>query len=88
MTLSCKPVLAHMKPSSLCHRHLYDVQPATFAGLSNEFIFSPRLDNQLSSYVIVPMEHEIATQHFVGLQPLMLWQAMSHHRPLPRWKAT
>lgn len=33
--------------------HLYDVQPASFAGLSNEFIFSPRLDNQLSSFAAV-----------------------------------
>ncbi|KAI0347394.1 aspartyl aminopeptidase [Trametopsis cervina] len=33
--------------------HLYDVQPATFAGLENEFIFSPRLDNQFSSFAAV-----------------------------------
>ena len=31
---------------------LYDVQPATFAGINNEFVFSPRLDNQLSSCVL------------------------------------
>ncbi|GJE84425.1 aspartyl aminopeptidase [Phanerochaete sordida] len=33
--------------------HLYDVQPATFAGISNEFVFSPRLDNQFSSFAAV-----------------------------------
>ncbi|KAI0091919.1 aspartyl aminopeptidase [Irpex rosettiformis] len=33
--------------------HLYDVQPATLAGLKNEFIFSPRLDNQFSSFAAV-----------------------------------
>ncbi|KAL6309704.1 aspartyl aminopeptidase [Sparassis latifolia] len=33
--------------------HLYDTQPATFGGLRNEFIFSPRLDNQLCSFAAV-----------------------------------
>lgn len=29
--------------------HLYDFQPSTLGGLNNEFVFSPRLDNQFSS---------------------------------------
>ncbi|EMD40624.1 hypothetical protein CERSUDRAFT_111203 [Gelatoporia subvermispora B] len=33
--------------------HLYDTQPATIGGLNNEFIFSPRLDNQFSSWAAV-----------------------------------
>ncbi|KAJ3552716.1 hypothetical protein NM688_g4008 [Phlebia brevispora] len=33
--------------------HLYDTQPATFAGINNEFVFSPRLDNQFSSFAAV-----------------------------------
>ena len=31
-------------------RHLYDTQPSCFGGLNNEFIFSPRMDNLVSSY--------------------------------------
>ncbi|KAI0774373.1 aspartyl aminopeptidase [Fomes fomentarius] len=33
--------------------HLYDVQPSVLGGLNNEFIFSPRMDNQFSSFAAV-----------------------------------
>ncbi|OCH90718.1 aspartyl aminopeptidase [Obba rivulosa] len=33
--------------------HLYDTQPSTVGGLNNEFIYSPRLDNQFSSWAAV-----------------------------------
>ncbi|KAK9237956.1 peptidase M18 [Lipomyces kononenkoae] len=32
---------------------LYDTQPSTFGGMSDEFIFSQRLDNQMSSYCAI-----------------------------------
>ncbi|KAH8106120.1 aspartyl aminopeptidase [Cristinia sonorae] len=33
--------------------HLYDTQPSQIGGLNNEFIFSPRMDNQFSSFAAV-----------------------------------
>lgn len=33
--------------------HLYDVQPSQLGGLNDEFIFSPRMDNQFSSFAAV-----------------------------------
>ena len=53
MTLSCRisRFTSYMLCSDLLLSHLYDTQPSQFGGIKNEFIFSPRMDNQFSSYV-------------------------------------
>jgi len=40
---------------------LYDTQPSTLGGLKNEFVFSPRMDNQFSSFAAVDAMATFAT---------------------------
>ncbi|PSR71774.1 hypothetical protein PHLCEN_2v12275, partial [Hermanssonia centrifuga] len=63
--------------------HLYDVQPATFAGLNNEFIFGPRLDNQFSSFAAVDaLANLVSAQSFPTLEGNVNCIALFNHEEI------
>ncbi|KAG6813505.1 hypothetical protein H0H92_010530 [Tricholoma furcatifolium] len=62
---------------------LYDTQPATLGGLNNEFIFSPRMDNLVSSFCAVEAIAETAsTQLFPTLEGNVNCIALFNHEEI------
>ncbi|KDQ64874.1 hypothetical protein JAAARDRAFT_28525 [Jaapia argillacea MUCL 33604] len=63
--------------------HLYDTQPSVLGGLNNEFIFSPRLDNQLCSFSAVEAIADITTsQGFPALEGNVNCIALFNHEEI------
>ncbi|KAG6855097.1 hypothetical protein C0991_006026 [Blastosporella zonata] len=62
---------------------LYDTQPATLGGINNEFIFSPRMDNLVSSFCAVEAIAETASaQIFPTLEGNVNCIALFNHEEI------
>ncbi|KAF9006481.1 aspartyl aminopeptidase [Cyathus striatus] len=62
---------------------LYDTQPATLGGINNEFIFSPRMDNLVSSFCAVEaMADHAASQLFPALEGNVNCIALFNHEEI------
>jgi len=62
---------------------LYDTQPATLGGINNEFIFSPRMDNLVSSFCAVEAIAETASaQSFPTLEGNVNCIALFNHEEI------
>ncbi|KAG6902303.1 hypothetical protein C0995_001913 [Termitomyces sp. Mi166 len=62
---------------------LYDTQPATLGGIDNEFIFSPRMDNLVSSFCAVESIAETASlQTFPTLEGNVNCIALFNHEEI------
>ncbi|KAG6885206.1 hypothetical protein C0993_004888 [Termitomyces sp. T159_Od127] len=62
---------------------LYDTQPATLGGINNEFIFSPRMDNLVSSFCAVEAMAETASsQAFSTLEGNVNCIALFNHEEI------
>ncbi|KAF8165446.1 aspartyl aminopeptidase [Crassisporium funariophilum] len=62
---------------------LYDTQPACLGGINNEFIYSSRMDNLVSSFCAVEaMAESVATQYFPSLEGNVNCIALFNHEEI------
>ncbi|KDR83853.1 hypothetical protein GALMADRAFT_236273 [Galerina marginata CBS 339.88] len=62
---------------------LYDTQPASLGGINNEFIFSPRMDNLVSSFCAVEaLAESVAAQYFPSLEGNVNCIALFNHEEI------
>ncbi|KAF8665615.1 hypothetical protein AX16_000071 [Volvariella volvacea WC 439] len=62
---------------------LYDTQPATLGGINNEFIFSPRMDNLVSSFCAVEaLAESVQAQYFPSLEGNVNCIALFNHEEI------
>ncbi|PPQ64708.1 hypothetical protein CVT24_008335 [Panaeolus cyanescens] len=63
--------------------HLYDTQPSVLGGLNNEFIFSPRMDNLVSSFCAVEaLADSVSAQTFPSLEGNVNCIALFNHEEI------
>jgi len=62
--------------------HLYDTQPSVLGGLNNEFIFSPRMDNLVSSYAAVEALSESAASRLFPFEGNVNCIALFNHEEI------
>jgi aspartyl aminopeptidase len=62
---------------------LYDTQPAVLGGINNEFIFSPRMDNLVSSFCAVEaISESVAADYFPTLEGNVNVIALFNHEEI------
>ncbi|KAH9943345.1 aspartyl aminopeptidase [Epithele typhae] len=63
--------------------HLFDVNKSVLGGLNSEFVFSPRLDNQFSSYCAVEAIANFASSsHFAALEGNVACISLFNHEEI------
>ncbi|KAF8881010.1 aspartyl aminopeptidase [Infundibulicybe gibba] len=64
-------------------KSLYDTQPATLGGINNEFIFSPRMDNLVSSFCAVEaIAESVTSQSFPSIEGNVNCIALFNHEEI------
>ncbi|KAF8505581.1 aspartyl aminopeptidase [Russula emetica] len=61
---------------------LYDTQPSVLGGLNNEFIFSPRMDNLLSSFAAVEALSDSASSNYFPFEGNVNCIALFNHEEI------